>query len=146
MAGGTKDRLDRLEERTERIEQALGRFDDVLGSFEKEAAPSRSVCVRLEDQHMQNVETRGLVEVLITKVQELTEELSALKEAGVPSGTTGQGTMVKFPEPSSFSGVRDAKELENFLWDMDQYLIAAKIPKREQVPLVGMYLSGDAKL
>lgn len=38
------------------------------------------------------------------------------------------------------------KTLENFLWDVDQYFKAVKVPDTEQVPLVGMYLTGDAKL
>lgn len=62
---------------------------------------------------------RSLVEVLTAKIQELLEEHSGLKDAGAPNGLTWQGTMVKFSEPSSFNGLHNAKELENFLWDMD---------------------------
>lgn len=139
MAGGTKERLDRLEE-------MQARFDSVLGSFAEEAAPSKPVCARLVDLDIHGLEMRRSVEALALKVQSLSDELRALKDARTLGGVGERGTVIKFPEPSSFNGAREAKELENFLWDMNQYLIAAKIPENEQVALVGMYLSGDAKL
>ena len=53
---------------------------------------------------------------------------------------------VRVPEPKQFGGARNAKDLENFLWDMEQYFIAARILVGEQVTMTTMYLSGDAKL
>ena len=49
-------------------------------------------------------------------------------------------------EPKAFAGVREAKEIENFLWDMEQYFRTAHISKGEKVSLTTMYLTGDAKL
>ncbi|KAL5865808.1 hypothetical protein ACOSQ3_003322 [Xanthoceras sorbifolium] len=40
--------------------------------------------------------------------------------------------LIKVPEPKHFNGNRNAKELENFLWDIEQYFRAARIPEREQ--------------
>jgi hypothetical protein len=56
------------------------------------------------------------------------------------------GKLLKVPEPKPFVGARSAKELENFLWDMEQYFRAARIPDGERVTITTMYLSGDAKL
>ena len=53
---------------------------------------------------------------------------------------------VGVPEPKPFGGARNAKDLENFLWDMEQYFIVAKILVGEQVTITTMYLMGDAKL
>ncbi|KAL5825619.1 hypothetical protein ACOSQ3_021682 [Xanthoceras sorbifolium] len=39
---------------------------------------------------------------------------------------------IKVPEPKHFNGSRNAEELENFLWDIEQYFRAAKIPERKQ--------------
>ena len=55
-------------------------------------------------------------------------------------------TKVKVPEPKSFNGARSAKDLENFLWDMEQYFKAARVPEQKIVTITSMYLSGDAKL
>ncbi|KAL0423508.1 UNVERIFIED_CONTAM: hypothetical protein Sradi_0885600 [Sesamum radiatum] len=39
---------------------------------------------------------------------------------------------VKVPDPKPFDGARSAKELENFLWDMETYFQAARIPRRRR--------------
>ncbi|GAV66556.1 hypothetical protein CFOL_v3_10066, partial [Cephalotus follicularis] len=76
------------------------------------------------------------------------EDISLLKKAlcGSSSRVEGHSTKFKVPEPEPFSGQRDAKCLENFLWDMEQYLEATRVPDVEKVPITSMYLSGDAKL
>ena len=53
---------------------------------------------------------------------------------------------VGVPELKPFGGAHNAKDLENFLWDMEQYFIVAKILVGEQVTITTMYLMGDAKL
>ncbi|KAM7519334.1 hypothetical protein LguiB_018296 [Lonicera macranthoides] len=42
--------------------------------------------------------------------------------------------------------VRNARDLENFLWDMSHYFKAARTPDAEKVDLTSMFLAGDAKL
>ena len=53
---------------------------------------------------------------------------------------------VQVPKPQGFNGNRNAKKLENFLWDMEQFFRAAHIPDAEKVSITSMYLTGDAKL
>ena len=54
---------------------------------------------------------------------------------------------IKVPEPRAYGGARDAKELENFLFDMEQYFQAVKTESEEtKVVMATMYLTGDAKL
>ncbi|GFZ09643.1 hypothetical protein Acr_21g0002420 [Actinidia rufa] len=53
---------------------------------------------------------------------------------------------VKVPEPKSFGGARSAKELENFLWNMEQHVKTARISNDEKALITSMYLSGDAQL
>nr|GMD63383.1 hypothetical protein CDL12_02170 [Ipomoea batatas] len=52
----------------------------------------------------------------------------------------------KLPKPKAFDGARDAKELENFLWDMEEYFQVTGVPDSEKVAMTSMYLSGDSKL
>lgn len=54
--------------------------------------------------------------------------------------------MIKVPELKPFTGVRNAKELENFIWDMEQYFRIIHIPDGEKVNITSMYMSSDAKL
>ena len=44
-----------------------------------------------------------------------------------------------------FSGNRNAKELENFLWDIEQFFKAAHVLETELVSITSMYFFGDAK-
>ncbi|VFQ93371.1 unnamed protein product [Cuscuta campestris] len=77
-----------------------------------------------------------------------TEQL-ILKQAVSATARTGMDvapSKIKVPEPKHFDGARNAKELENFLWDMEEYFKAAKIPEGEKVSIASMYLMGDAKL
>lgn len=62
------------------------------------------------------------------------------------SAPSGSSSRHKIPDPKEFAGARNAKELENFVWDMELYFDAAKIPLDEQVSITNMYLTGDAKL
>ncbi|KAG6494623.1 hypothetical protein ZIOFF_042383 [Zingiber officinale] len=54
--------------------------------------------------------------------------------------------VVRVPEPKSFGATRSAKELENFLLDIEQYYVIAKVPKTEKVTIASMYLIDNAKL
>ena len=75
-------------------------------------------------------------------------EISILKKvvAQCPPTVSGAPSKVCVPEPKGFGGARNAKELENFLWDMEQFFKVAHVPDDEMVSITSMYLSGDAKL
>lgn len=65
----------------------------------------------------------------------------------VSNGTSGDKSNLKVLEPKSFGGKRSAKELKNFLWDMETYFQAAKVFQKEKVSnITGMNLSSSAKL
>lgn len=74
-------------------------------------------------------------------------DLNLLKDASFLGVSTGRNTTcIKVLEPSSFDGVQNTKTLKSFIWDMEQYFKAAKFSKVKQLSLVGLYLTGDAKL
>ncbi|KAL0385444.1 UNVERIFIED_CONTAM: hypothetical protein Sradi_2938700 [Sesamum radiatum] len=57
------------------------------------------------------------------------------------------GARLRIPEPKAYGGARDAKEVENFLFDIKQYFLAANVvDEARKVPTATMYLTGDAKL
>ncbi|KAL0449322.1 UNVERIFIED_CONTAM: hypothetical protein Slati_1488600 [Sesamum latifolium] len=54
---------------------------------------------------------------------------------------------LRIPEPKAYGGARDAKEVENFFFDMEQYFFAANVEdEARKVSTTTMYLTGDAKL
>ena len=81
-------------------------------------------------------------------MQSMGVEISILKKgvAQCPPTVSGAPQKVRVPEPKGFGGARNAKEFENFLWDMDQFFKAAHVPNEEIVSITNIYLSGDAKL
>lgn len=82
------------------------------------------------------------------RLSEMETDVALLKKATAsgPSGGDGVPSKLKVPEPKAFKGDRNAKYLENFLWDMEQYFKAARVPEDEWVTITTMYLDGDAKL
>ena len=80
-----------------------------------------------------------MTEVFEERIRSLEGEIVWLKQAMV------QGTLatadpppakVRVPEPKPFGGARNAKDLENFLSNMEQYFIVARIPISEQAPCI----------
>ena len=65
---------------------------------------------------------------------------------GTPSASDPPPAKVRVLEPKPFVGARNAKDLENFLWDLEQYFVPTRIPAGEQVTITTMYLSSDTKL
>ena len=83
---------------------------------------------------------------LRAKLEDLADEVVLLKKAVRGSSNPVGGRKTKVPNPSSYSGVRNAKDLENFLWDMEQYFQVAHVNDAERVTVACMFLCGDAKL
>ncbi|KAH7838926.1 hypothetical protein Vadar_032804 [Vaccinium darrowii] len=81
------------------------------------------------------------------RVSNIESDLLVVKRAflGRSDGLNNLVNM-KVPEPKAFGGAQNAKELENFLWDMEQYFPAAHVPEVERVTITAMYLTEDAKL
>ncbi|KAA0059143.1 uncharacterized protein E6C27_scaffold430G00550 [Cucumis melo var. makuwa] len=64
-----------------------------------------------------------------------------------PAGGTISASKVKVPEPKPFCGARDAKALENYIFDLEQYFKATNtVAEEAKVTLATMHLSEDAKL
>ncbi|KAK2997160.1 hypothetical protein RJ639_025691 [Escallonia herrerae] len=84
-----------------------------------------------------------------SKFQELQDRVELLSRAVVntPAGGAEHSSRPRVPEPKSYGGARDAKELENFLFDIEQYFRAIRVDsKATKVSMAAMYLVGDAKL
>jgi len=79
-------------------------------------------------------------------LQAVDAELAVLKQAVTAASGSVGSSKPKVPEPKPFDGVQSSRELENFLWDMEQYFSMTKIWLAEQVNIAVMYLTGDVKL
>ncbi|KAA0033331.1 uncharacterized protein E6C27_scaffold845G001500 [Cucumis melo var. makuwa] len=93
---------------------------------------------------------RATLDVVRNEIADVNTRLSLTMRAmanQVPVGGAVPVTKVKIPEPKPFCGVRDAKALENFTFDLEQYFKATNtVTEEAKVTLAAMYLCEDAKL
>ncbi|CAH9095580.1 unnamed protein product [Cuscuta europaea] len=74
--------------------------------------------VQLEEKVMDAIQS------LQVSLEGMREELALCKKAAASGGATinlAHTPKIDYPKPSKFHGVRDAKEVENYLWQMEQY-------------------------
>ncbi|XP_070007682.1 uncharacterized protein [Nicotiana sylvestris] len=68
-------------------------------------------------------------------------------QIGGAANPTSATQKLKIPEPKPYSGARNAKEVENFIFDVEQYFDAVGgLEEAKKVATAAMYLQGDAKL
>jgi len=132
----------------ETIRERLLRLEGWMGEIPDEE--DRSVQDRLE--LAMEIAEKGaeqyveLAAEMSRKLQAVDADLAVLKQAAAAASGGAGSSKPKVPEPKPFDGVQSSKELENFLWDIDQYFSVEKIRLAEQVNITVMYLTGDAKL
>ncbi|KAG6486334.1 hypothetical protein ZIOFF_054904 [Zingiber officinale] len=68
------------------------------------------------------------------------------KAPGVPHSHTNPMSARREGSSRRLEEGETHKELENFLWDMEQYFLAARVLETEKVIISSMYLGGDVKL
>ncbi|RVW19038.1 hypothetical protein CK203_095041 [Vitis vinifera] len=159
MAGGSA--MDVLRERMTRMEEALGEWpgeEDTVASWAEhtmgEIQVQRSLLENHDNFFEENIvgfkaEMQSLMDEFKDTLRSYGEDVAVLKKAvlqGSSSGPDAPSSKVRVPEPKGFNGNRNAKELENFLWDMEQFFKAAHVPDGEKVSITSMYLTSDAKL
>ena len=68
-------------------------------------------------------------------------------ENQTPTRRTTRPNKVKLLEPKPFSGARDAKALENYIFDIEQFFKATHTEtEEEKITVATMHLAEDAKL
>ncbi|KAL0290273.1 UNVERIFIED_CONTAM: hypothetical protein Scaly_2677600 [Sesamum calycinum] len=116
------------------------------------AANSEDENSRLTDLVM-NLEEK--VSSLETEIMVLNSELEKCRQIGLLQRAVSNVSAVahdasarlRIPKPKAYGGARDGKEVENFLFDMEQYFLAANVEdEARKVSTATMYLTGDAKL
>ncbi|KAG8372953.1 hypothetical protein BUALT_Bualt12G0120700 [Buddleja alternifolia] len=156
-----RDRLVALEARVQRTEALLGqpletpmvaifqKFQDLEERVEKWGKSMDEIPSFIEGRMVSLAEDISiLTDAVDMKLDAVNVEISVLKRAtgSVVSGDGGPSSKLRVPDPKSFGGERSAKELENFLWDMETYFQVARVSDAEKVSMASMFLVGDAKL
>ncbi|KAL0427846.1 UNVERIFIED_CONTAM: hypothetical protein Slati_2959400 [Sesamum latifolium] len=94
-------------------------------------------------------ETSRLAETMMNLEDKMSIQIGLLQRAvsNAPVVAHDACARLQIPKPKAYGGARDAKEVENFLFDMEQYFLAANVEdEARKVSTTTMYLTGDAKL
>ncbi|KAL0365511.1 UNVERIFIED_CONTAM: hypothetical protein Sangu_0648700 [Sesamum angustifolium] len=160
--GGINIRWEAMEARVRRLEELIGKPEQPpsVGLIQQVSSIQEmveSLRMKVKEELPETVlkglesvsdEISCLTDAVDYKLESLKADLRLVKLAVANSGTDGSAVApkVRVPDPKPFGGERSAKELENFLWDMETYFQAARVPDTEKVSITSMYLTGDAKL
>ncbi|ERN00018.1 hypothetical protein AMTR_s00105p00029470 [Amborella trichopoda] len=102
---------------------------------------------RLDDFVARLATSEERAQAFSTRLDELmaSQEEARWQLRNTVGGRVLEQPRVKVPEPKPFGRARVAKELENLLWDMEQFFTAARASE-DRVTVTSMYLTRDAKL
>ena len=78
------------------------------------------------------------------ELEQLRGELVVLRAAMVVGPV--RGVRVDVPKPKPFTGSRSAKDVDNFVWGMEQYFQVAATADNAKVNTIALYLSDVALL
>ncbi|MCF8701937.1 hypothetical protein L3054_11180 [Corynebacterium sp. MC-10] len=150
----------------------MAALEKLLGTVEN-TEDAASVIVRIQDvntelarfREIMTLKTTGYDEFhlgTLTQIEDLKKENEDLARenvnlnlevgllrrtmAGLTAGQEAGHSKVRIPEPNAYTGSRSAKELENFLYDIEQYFTMARIAEEDKLNIATIYLHGDAKL
>ncbi|KAH7839969.1 hypothetical protein Vadar_010755 [Vaccinium darrowii] len=126
----------------------VDRLDAVLNSIESHKTAHELHVTQTEAKFTEMMaDVTKLSDGMKDRVSNIESDLLVVKWAflGHSDGLDNLVNM-KVPEPKAFGGARNAKELENFLSDTEQYFLATHVLEGERVTITAMYLTGDAKL
>ena len=143
---GAGNRQPSQRERIELLEQRMDNMEAMATSLATLAQRVYDLVQTHGPTHGQDFE--AVVTELRQEIEDLSGRVGVLTRAfgNAPSGGM-EFTRARVPEPRAYGGARDAKELDNFLFDMEQFFKAVKADAEEtRISMATMYLSGDAKL
>lgn len=143
--GTSVDRMGAMEEKLEKMERAVWEYtamiERVVGKVEELLADDSI-------DRMKEV-TEEQLDALRTEVRVVQEDLAICKRALANSSTPAASSPMRLdvPKPRTFGGSRNAKEVDNFLWMLEQYFAAANIRDDEaKVRCAPTYLDDTAML
>ncbi|KAK4383413.1 hypothetical protein Sango_2777100 [Sesamum angolense] len=122
--------VDTQHSRVETLHKAVGEWPDMLDKRVTSAIEKTSI----------------LTDAVDVRVDGVQAEVNLLKRVVGRDEDRAPMSKVKVPDSKPFGGARSAKELENFLWDMETYFQVARIVEAKKVSISSMYLAGDVKL
>ena len=144
----TKEGVDMMEQSMEKaVEDLKVQIQDLQEGMQGSPVPvvSHEEFTRVLDM-LASLESR--VEVLTKHEEELRQEMAIYKTTlSARVMAAHEAPRVEVPKPHTFSGQRDAKELDNYLWHMERYFEAIGLKdEATKVRTATLYLIDNATL
>ncbi|WZZ33691.1 hypothetical protein YC2023_017092 [Brassica napus] len=145
--GEMGDKLETVEHTVTELESVVfGGLEEV----KQNAADLDSRFIRLEELVTGSMQAlRDDIEGMKARFTAMEEDITLVKRASANAGAVGGTSFgkVELPKPNRFNGVRDAKEVENFLWQMEIYFDnLSVVAENAKVKAATSYLSDTAML
>ena len=148
----TKEGMDLLDQSMEKaVEDLKVQIQDLQEGIQSSSvhAVSHKEFVTFQDRVLSMLSSlKSRVEVLTKHEEELRQEVAIYKiTLSARVMATHEAPRVEVPKPHTFSGQWDAKELDNFLWNMERYFEAiALTDEATKVRTATLYLTDNATL
>ncbi|KAK3007925.1 hypothetical protein RJ639_014734 [Escallonia herrerae] len=125
----------------------LERYFEALDIDDEEEQVQQTIASQVEliFNILDDLEVDSRLTVLEWKVDVFTEELDDLIEERVAHFMKWEPIQKKMPEPRSYNGAREARQVDNFFWHLEWYFEALDIDdEKEKVQMTAMYLMDRA--
>ncbi|KAE8662634.1 cytochrome P450 78A7-like [Hibiscus syriacus] len=133
------EKLERVQHDFKTLEDhVLEQVDTLKGNAEETNNKVEARFIQLED----------MIQAVRESIEGMREDLTLCKRAAVSGSANHVSTpRVECPKPQGFNGARDAKEVENYLWRMEQYFEGIGLnDEAAKVKTAALYLSDTAML
>lgn len=147
------DEQDRYQVLGSQVEELRGAVSDLEGRFVETQGELRGALSELMDTQRQERDAfQAKIMEALDRLEEQVEEMRGdylLLKKAVTSGSMGavENPKIRTPDPKPFKGSRDARELDNFLWQMEQCFEAISLTdEKAKVRNATMYLTDTAAL
>ncbi|TYK28786.1 senescence-specific cysteine protease sag39 [Cucumis melo var. makuwa] len=136
-----ESRLEEIAEKTDIIDASSGFVAHMKGRVNELDNSQKTILEMINDM---SEDFQAILDVVRNEIADVNTRVNLTMRAmanQVPVGVAVLVTKVKVLEPKPFCGVRDAKALENFIFDLEQYSKATNIVTKEtKVTLATMHL------
>ncbi|KAI5652529.1 hypothetical protein M9H77_29716 [Catharanthus roseus] len=153
--GAVDAHMENLDQRVEGLEADVAEtHEEVREALTKLGESNREDLQALRDEFMAEVaRLRDVhereINSLLMQLEEARGDLALCKKAVLAGSTTStvEPRRVDIPRPKSFAGTRNAREVDNFLWGLEQYFDAVGILEEgAKIKSAAFYLTDTAML
>ncbi|KAL4271717.1 hypothetical protein GQ457_13G018250 [Hibiscus cannabinus] len=148
-------RLEELDAREDKLkDEVQGLLNETIEHVDQQDSSLKDeviVLKKMVEELTRNTDERApKSEMMILKkeIEELKGELRVYKTTvtnGVMSGTPS--TPIDIPKPKEFKGTRNAQDVENYIWELEEYFQAANITEdTKKVKIASIYLTDFARM